>query len=77
MTRWPHEREATGLGRVDGAPRAEERRLPRRRAGDRVAVEPRLRPEARKEIEVRGTVDAADLLTGCGPALAGAAHGVE
>ena len=77
MTRWPHEREAAGIGGIDGAPRAEERGLPRRRAGDRVAVEPRLRPEARKEIEVRGAVDAADLLPGCGRALAGAAHCVE
>jgi hypothetical protein len=77
MARWPHEREATGLGGGDGAPRAEERGLPRRRAGDRVAVQPRLDLEAREEIEVRGTVDAADLLPGCGPALAGAAQRVE
>ena len=77
MTRWPNERKPTGLGGVDGAPRAEERGLPRRRAGDRVAVEPRLGLEGREEIEVRGAVDAADLLPGRGPALAGAAQRVE
>jgi hypothetical protein len=77
MARWPHEREATGLGGVQGAPRAEERGLPRRRAGDRVAVEPRLGLEAREDIEVRGAVDAADLLPGCGPAVAGAAECVQ
>ena len=77
MTRWPHERKPTGLSGVDGAPCTEECGLPRRRAGDRVAVEPRLGLEGREEIEVRGAVDAADLLPGRGPALAGAAQRVE
>ena len=73
VTRWPDEREAASLGRHDGAPCGKPRRLERRRAGRRVAVEPRLGIEHVDGLDVRRVVHALQLLPGrlaprrCGP----------
>jgi len=77
MPGWSHEREPARLDRCDRASRREHRRFERGRAGDGVAVEPRLAVERGERFDVPAVVDALDLLPACRLAVAGASERLE
>jgi hypothetical protein len=64
VARRAHERESAALHGSDRAPRGKERCLERGRAGDRVAVQPRLLLERGKPLEIGDVMDALDLGAG-------------
>ena len=77
VPRWSREREATALGRLDGAACREQCRLPRRRPGDRVGSSHVSSSQARDQPDVRGVVHALDLRPVGRPCLARATERLE
>ena len=62
VPRWPHEREAAAVDRLERDPRRERRRVPRRLRADRVGVEVHGPVDGAEQRQVAGRVDARELL---------------